>query len=56
MISRSNLPRPALDWGVNDSIAGILNTILNLLSGILEPLSALINAILGLFGLGSDGA
>jgi hypothetical protein len=56
MISRDNLPKPALDWGVNDSLAGILNTILNLLSGILEPLSALIDAILGLFGIGGDEA
>ena len=52
MLTRQSLPKPALDWGLNDSLAGILNTLLNLLSGILEPLTAIIDAILGLFGLG----
>lgn len=54
MLSREQLPKPALDWGVNDSIAGILNTILNLISGILDPLQALIDAILALFGLDGE--
>lgn len=49
MIARKHLPSPALDWGVNDSLAGILNTILNLINTFLEPLLNIIQTILDLF-------
>jgi hypothetical protein len=49
MITRDRLPKPALDWGLNDSLAGILNTFLNILSNLLDPISQLIQAIVSLF-------
>jgi len=49
MIARKHLPKPALDWGLNDSLAGILNTILNLISQFLTPLTNIIQTFLNLF-------
>ena len=49
MISRERLPKPALDWGLNDSLAGIIHTLLNIISGLVAPIGALIQQIIGLF-------
>ena len=49
MIAREHLPKPALDWGLNGSIGGILNTILNLINQFLAPLTAIIQTIVELF-------
>lgn len=56
MIAREHLPKPALDWGLNNSLGGILNTILNLITSFLEPLTAIIDAILALFSGEDTGA
>lgn len=49
MIKRTHLPKPALDWGLNNSLGGIINTLLNILTQLVEPISALIAQLIGLF-------
>ena len=49
MFTRARLPKKALDWGLNNSLLGILNTFLNLLSQLLTPLSSIVQAIIDLF-------
>ena len=49
MMKPQRMPKPALDWGLNNNLYGILQTLLIVISQLLTPLSSLVQTIIGLF-------
>lgn len=52
MANKISTPQLALDWGLNNSLGGLLNTILNIIEGVLQPLLSILGLIGSAFGGG----